>query len=90
MRFHAVYPTAFARARLAMHFGVMLLAATLMRRYLRGQWTVHRNRRDISTIWQACPHLGDELQKELLMKVAWVRRMESRGAGAPNGSRAPE
>ena len=49
--------------------------------YLRGQWTVHRNRRDVSTIWKACPHLGAELQKELLMKVAWVRRMESRGAG---------
>jgi uncharacterized membrane protein YgcG len=47
--------------------------------YLRGQWTVHRNRHDVSTIWKACPHLGDELQKELLMKVAWVRRMESRG-----------
>ena len=47
--------------------------------YLRGQWTVHRNRADISTIWKGCPHLGDELQKELLMKVAWVRRMESRG-----------
>ena len=47
--------------------------------YLRGQWTMHRNRKDISTIWKRCPHLGDELQKELLMKVAWVRRMESRG-----------
>ena len=31
--------------------------------YLRGQWTVHWNRREISTIWKACPHLGDELQK---------------------------
>jgi hypothetical protein len=40
---------------------------------------MHRNRKDISTIWKRCPHLGDELQKELLMKVAWVRRMESRG-----------
>ena len=32
--------------------------------YLRGQWTVHRNRRDVNTIWKACPHLGDDLQKE--------------------------
>ena len=47
--------------------------------YLRGQWTIHRNQRRISTIWKGCPHLGDDLQKELLMKVAWVRRMESRG-----------
>ena len=47
--------------------------------YLRGQWTVHRNTPSISTIWKGCPHLGDGLQKELLMKVAWVRRMESRG-----------
>jgi len=47
--------------------------------YLRGQWTIHRNKHSISTIWKRCPHLGDDLQKELLMKVAWVRRMESRG-----------
>ncbi|KAL3892535.1 MAG: hypothetical protein SGPRY_015039, partial [Prymnesium sp.] len=47
--------------------------------YLRGQWTIHRNKHSISTIWKACPHLGNDLQKELLMKVAWVRRMESRG-----------
>merc|ERR1711988_33834 len=47
--------------------------------YLRGQRTIHRNKHSISTIWKKCPHLGDDLQKELLMKVAWVRRMESRG-----------
>lgn len=47
--------------------------------YLRGQWTVHRNLPDLSMLWKGCPHLSDELQKELLMKVAWVRRMESRG-----------
>ena len=47
--------------------------------YLRGQWTLHANRHDVSTVWKGCPHLGDDLQKELLMKVAWVRRMESRG-----------
>mmetsp|Transcript_12056 Transcript_12056/g.34709 ORF Transcript_12056/g.34709 Transcript_12056/m.34709 type:complete len:755 (-) Transcript_12056:286-2550(-) len=47
--------------------------------YLRGQWTMHRNLPEISMLWKNCPHLGDELQKELLMKVAWVRRMESRG-----------
>jgi hypothetical protein len=23
-------------------------------------------------LWTGCPHLGVELQKELLMKVAWV------------------
>ena len=40
---------------------------------------VHRNARDISTLWKGCPHLGSELQKELLLKVAWVRRMESKG-----------
>ena len=33
----------------------------------------------MSTIWRSCPHLGAQLQKELLLKVAWVRRMESRG-----------
>ena len=38
--------------------------------YLRGQWTLHANRHDVSTVWKACPHLGDDLQKELLMKVA--------------------
>jgi len=47
--------------------------------YLRGQWTLHANRHDVSTVWKGCPHLGEDLQKELLMKVAWVRRMESRG-----------
>ena len=30
-------------------------------------------------MWKGCPHLGQGLQKELLLKVAWVRRMESRG-----------
>ena len=34
--------------------------------YLRGQWTMHRNDRAISTIWKGCPHLGDDLQKEVL------------------------
>jgi len=47
--------------------------------YLRGQWTMHRNVHSITTIWKTCPHLGLQLQKELLLKVAWVRRMESRG-----------
>ena len=47
--------------------------------YLRGQWTMHRNVHHINTVWKGCPHLGLHLQKELLLKVAWVRRMESRG-----------
>uniref|UniRef100_A0A7S2CVX3 Uncharacterized protein n=1 Tax=Haptolina brevifila TaxID=156173 RepID=A0A7S2CVX3_9EUKA len=47
--------------------------------YLRGQWTMHRNAHSINTLWKGCPHLGAHLQKELLLKVAWVRRMESRG-----------
>ena len=47
--------------------------------YLRGQWTIHRNEARVSTVWKECPHLGEQLQKELLLKVAWVRRMESRG-----------
>jgi len=47
--------------------------------YLRGQWTLHRNAIAVSTVWKGCPHLGSQLQKELLLKVAWVRRMESRG-----------
>jgi hypothetical protein len=47
--------------------------------YLRGQWTMHRNTHHINTMWKGCPHLGIALQKELLLKVAWVRRMEARG-----------
>jgi hypothetical protein len=47
--------------------------------YLRGQWTLHRNELRVSSVWKGCPHLGQGLQKELLLKVAWVRRMESRG-----------
>ena len=38
--------------------------------YLRGQWTLHRNSPLISSIWKGCPHLGQGLQKELLLKVA--------------------
>jgi nitrite reductase/ring-hydroxylating ferredoxin subunit len=40
--------------------------------YLRGQWTMHRNVPEFAMLWKGCPHLGSELQKELLMKVAWV------------------
>ena len=47
--------------------------------YLRGQWTMHRNTHYVNTMWKGCPHLGFGLQKELLLKVAWVRRMEARG-----------
>ena len=32
--------------------------------YLRGQWTIHRNSHQVSTIWRSCPHLGAQLQKE--------------------------
>jgi hypothetical protein len=28
-------------------------------------------------LWKGCPHLRTELQKELLMKVAWVRASPS-------------
>ena len=47
--------------------------------YLRGQWTLHRNVPWVAGLWKECAHLGAGLQKELLLKVAWVRRMESRG-----------
>ena len=47
--------------------------------YLRGQWTMHRNRHQVNTMWKGCLHLGHGLQKELLLKVAWARRMEARG-----------
>ena len=47
--------------------------------YLRGQWTFHRNTASVSSIWKSCPHLSDGLQKELLLKVAWTRRMQAKG-----------
>ena len=42
--------------------------------YLRGQWTVHRNRPAINMIWQKCAHLGSELERELGNKVAALRQ----------------
>uniref|UniRef100_A0A7S3W9L7 Uncharacterized protein n=2 Tax=Emiliania huxleyi TaxID=2903 RepID=A0A7S3W9L7_EMIHU len=72
-------PLFIERAELAEHDIVTYSWGDVDALYLRGQWTVHRNARDISTLWKGCPHLGSELQKELLLKVAWVRRMESKG-----------
>lgn len=42
--------------------------------YLRGQWTVHRNRPAVNTIWQKCAHLGSELERELGNKVGALRQ----------------
>ena len=42
--------------------------------YLRGQWTVHRNRPNVNSVWQRCAHLGSELERELGNKVAALRQ----------------
>ena len=42
--------------------------------YLRGQWTVHRNRPEINEIWRRCAHLGSELERELSVKVSALRQ----------------
>ena len=42
--------------------------------YLRGQWTVHRNRPNVNSIWQRCAHLGSELERELGNKVQALRQ----------------
>ena len=47
--------------------------------YLRGQWTVHQNLPNINSIWMGCEHLSSGLEKEILQKVAWVRRNEAAG-----------
>jgi hypothetical protein len=41
--------------------------------YLRGQWTVHRNRPEVSRIWEQCTHLGSGLEQELSTKVSALR-----------------
>ena len=33
--------------------------------YLRGQWTWHRNRPEVNTVWQSCAHLSSELEREV-------------------------
>ena len=47
--------------------------------YLRGQWTVHQNTRQVNAIWKGCKHLSHGLQNELQQKVLWARRMEAMG-----------
>jgi hypothetical protein len=41
--------------------------------YLRGQWTVHRNRPEVNEVWRRCVHLGDEIEAELAAKVGVMR-----------------
>ena len=45
--------------------------------YLRGQWTVHRNRPEVNEIWRRCAHLGAELEHELNLKVGALRAGQS-------------
>lgn len=47
--------------------------------YLRGQWTIHRNDKQVNTVWRQCKHLGVELQKELGLKVSYLKQMEAAG-----------
>ena len=47
--------------------------------YLRGQWTMHRRRHQVNTMWKGCCTLAMGFTKEQLLKVAWARRMEARG-----------
>ena len=42
--------------------------------YLRGQWTLHRNKNYVNVIWQKCAHLSTELERELGNKVATLRQ----------------
>ena len=72
-------PLFVSRAELEQHDIVTYSFGDQEALYLRGQWTVHRNEPRVSSVWQRCEHLAGQLQKELLLKVAWVRRMESRG-----------
>ena len=72
-------PLFVSRAELEQHDIVTYSFGDQEALYLRGQWTVHRNEPRVSSVWQRCDHLAGQLQKELLLKVAWVRRMESRG-----------
>ena len=72
-------PLFVSRAELEQHDIVTYSFGDQEALYLRGQWTVHRNEPRVSSVWQRCDHIAGQLQKELLLKVAWVRRMESRG-----------
>ena len=58
--------------------------------YLRGQWTVHRNRPAINTIWQRCAHLAGDLEQELGKKVAALREQLrlALGGNHPESSKA--
>ena len=42
--------------------------------YLRGQWTVHRNRPEVNELWRNCAHLGTELERELATKVGHLQQ----------------
>ena len=33
--------------------------------YPSGQWTWHRNRPEVNTVWQSCAHLSSELEREV-------------------------
>jgi len=50
--------------------------------YLRGQWTVHRNRADVNQVWQRCAHLGSDLEREIALKMAFLRGAETGSNGA--------
>ena len=47
--------------------------------YLRGQWTVHRNRPAINAIWKSCAHLSSGLENELQAKVAALQTRQGSG-----------
>jgi len=42
--------------------------------YLRGQWTLHRNAPTVNHAWRACSNLGPGLEKELQLKMAYLRQ----------------
>ena len=53
--------------------------------YLRGQWTVHRNADEVNQVWQRCAHLAADLQRELALKVSWLKSTE--GAAKKKGDK---
>lgn len=42
--------------------------------YLRGQWTFHRNDPTVNAVWRSCTNLGPGLERELQLKMAYLRR----------------
>lgn len=49
--------------------------------YLRGQWTVHRNDPTVNGVWRSCPNLGAGLEKELQLKMAYLRQTSQSDGG---------